>query len=919
MTRRTLLGGGLLVAFLLLAAMLLTIPAWADLITVTQTTLEDFNAGTLYHTGLTRFDDGEVQLLVVGLAGEWITDTNTTGLPALARHSAIYYNDHILVVGGWDIDRLPRDEVYYTTIDPYDHNLADWQTTTPLPSTTYPNGGLFWHASVVVHDRVYVLGGADTAPSTYATVSFAPINADGTLGGWQTTTPLPTALRLLSAVVVNDRIYVIGGWDASNAPHSEVYFATPNPATGLISGWTATTSFAHSTFGHMVSVHDSRIYVMGGYHPTLEHNVSPYTHYATPNPATGQLGPWTQTTDMEHNIYGGAGLSFSGVLYTTGGAINNLQTPSDYVGTTLIGLSGAVGSWQNTSLVDPGRFYHAAVRSDDGWLYVINGSDGQDPIRSINRGATSGIGEQYAPDGIFTSSTIDFGSVNRLRELQWNATISDTSIMTITLQYRTKRAAGDDWSAWFGPYPSSPTSGTVTTTVTLAGSARFVQYQAYLATAQDDKTPSLNAVHIIYETPTYALRVAKDAQPLPGTTLLPGDEISYTLTYSNSFEGITATHTIIEDELPQFTTYVPGSIYGPGANDSNPRLLRWNLGTVLPDNSGQVGFAVVVSPTLVHDTILENRATIDSDQGPLRFSNVVTHSVEVPYEIQLVQDAVPAPGSLIEPSSFITYMMRLTNTGAVPVYNVVLTDTYDLTEDYVVVSTDPAPDPGFDSVWSFGALDLGESREVQVVVQLQPILPDGWPVTNQAEVMSLQGPALESPIVTHTTYIPDSTPMVDLAIQGIRWQPSAVNANSPIDFYVTITNQGTLDADHVFWIELYIKPSPSSPPSMASDHDHGYCLNGCTILRPNFVEGITNLGTGAGFEVPFRGTDLLFPTEGLYDVYAQIDVAFDGDGYNPFWGSFPERDETNNMGHETVAVGDGLFHMYCPAIYKNGP
>jgi N-acetylneuraminic acid mutarotase len=396
MNRNTLLAGSLVVAFLVLAILLVTIPVFAVRIAITDTTLEDFNAGFLYHTGLTRFDDGEVQLMVVGLAGDWITDTNTTGLPALARHTAVYTNDHIIVLGGRDINDLPSDGVYYSTVDLYTHDLADWQATTPLPASIYPNGGLFWHASVIVHNRVYVLGGADTT-NRYATVAFAPINSDGSLGAWQTTEPLPHALCLLQAVAVNDRIYVIGGWDSSSAARDEIYFAEPDPATGLISGWTQTANFAYPTFGHMAGVHEGNIYVMGGTHPTLF--VSPYTNVTTPDPGTGQISGWTQLIDMENNIYGGAGLALNGVLFTTGGALNSIVNPSDYVGTALINLDGSINSWSNTSTIVPARFYHATVHSNDGWLYLINGSDGIHPIANINRGATTGVGEQHAPDG----------------------------------------------------------------------------------------------------------------------------------------------------------------------------------------------------------------------------------------------------------------------------------------------------------------------------------------------------------------------------------------------------------------------------------------------------------------------------------------------------------------------------------------
>jgi hypothetical protein len=134
--------------------LLATAPAGAEPpASVVQTTLEDFNAGSLYHTGLTRDDDGEVQLLVVGLAGEWITGTNVTGLEPRDSHTAVQHNGHILVLA----DRKPNleasNKVFYTTINTETHDLADWAYTTPLPDPPY-TPGVYGHASVVAHDRV---------------------------------------------------------------------------------------------------------------------------------------------------------------------------------------------------------------------------------------------------------------------------------------------------------------------------------------------------------------------------------------------------------------------------------------------------------------------------------------------------------------------------------------------------------------------------------------------------------------------------------------------------------------------------------------------------------------------------------------------------------------------------------------------
>lgn len=900
--------------------LLITAPAGAAPPTsVVHTTLEDFNAGTLYHTGLTRNDDGEVQLLVVGLAGDWITETNTTGLPPLDRHTAVQHNGHILVLGGRDIDRLPTNQVYYTTIDPQTHDLADWATTTPLPNPPY-DPGVYWHTSVVAHGRVYVLGGYQGSLN-YGEVYFAPIQASGTLGTWQPTTPLPMPLRILKAALVDDTIYVVGGRDQGYEPKNEVYYATVDPGSGQLSAWQTTTPFVHHVYGHMIGVHENTIYVMGGLPlpPDEGGGVSPWVHHATAGP-THELSAWASTIDMSYNIYAGAGLSYNGQLYTTGGAINQVESPSAYVGASLIFPSGDVGSWVDTRTISPTRMWHASTHSDDGWLYVINGSDGTGPIDppSINRGATAGAGDSYAAEGTFLSSEINLGESRNLVELKWNATITDTSLMTITVRYRTRLVGGDPWSAWQGPYPSSSTPGTVTTTLALVGSARYFQYEAFLGTNDTGMTPALNAVELISYKPTYDISLSKDAKPPPGSFIAPGAMIYYTLTYANDIWGMTAVSTTIVDEPPDHTDYVPGSIQGEGADEGDFGRLRWNLGQVLPGEVGTVSFAVQVTNQIPMGTEVVNTATITSTTGPARYSNRVTHLTEMPdLVLEVTKGAQPPPGSKVEPSSLITYAISYRNASLAYASQAMLTDTHDLHESYFVLSNDPPPNGGADNVWDLGALDPDDQGQITIVVQLTDTLPNNWIVTNRSSLKSPESTVTFTDEVTHLVSY-QGVDLTDLVVEDIRWLPAVPQASEPVTFYATIANSGTKDADTWFYAALYIKPAPSDPPFGPSDHDRGYCMDDCSVVRPNYVHYIGTLPQGESIEVSFQGADVLFPTGGLYDVYVQIDVAFDDPHYNWYWGVFPEENEYNNSAHQ-VAVPESLYKYHLPILFRESP
>jgi aryl carrier-like protein len=82
--------------------------------------------------------------------------------------------------------------------------------------------------SVVANGYVYEIAGINNSTD----VEFAAINANGTLGAWQSTTSLPTEESGATSVVANGYVYEIGG---ANDP-TGVEFAALN-ADGTLGAW----------------------------------------------------------------------------------------------------------------------------------------------------------------------------------------------------------------------------------------------------------------------------------------------------------------------------------------------------------------------------------------------------------------------------------------------------------------------------------------------------------------------------------------------------------------------------------------------------------------------------------------------------------------------------------------------------------
>ncbi len=113
--------------------------------------------------------------------------------------------------------------------------------------------------------------------------------------------------------------------------------------------------------------------------------------------------------------------------------------------------------------------------------------------------------------------------------------------------------------------------------------------------------------------------ITKSGSDINGGKLLAGDIIEWTLTVTNG-EAAGATGTVVADALASNLKYVAGSITGPGADDSDPTNLIWNVGDMAEDETVVLTFRTTVPAGLAGGTVLRNRASVVTNATNITYS-----------------------------------------------------------------------------------------------------------------------------------------------------------------------------------------------------------------------------------------------------------------------------------------------------------
>ncbi len=418
---------------------------------------------------------------------------NTATSFAIPRgsHSGVAYNGYLYVLGGTADDVTRFNDVQFAPINA-DGSLGAWQSTTSF------NTGRRSHASVAYNGYLYVLGGAPTGGGVLNDVQYAPINADGSLGAWQYATSFSPGRLAFSSVAYNGYLYVIQGFYYSAAsPLTDVQYAPIN-ADGSLGAWQSTTSFSPARYGNTSVACAGRIYTLGG----SGWNGSYYTlgdvKYTAIN-ANGSLDSWQNSTTLNPSLVAHGLAEHDGHLILTGG----LNIPSgvlEDVKYAEVNADGSLGTWQELTSLSAARHSHASVASN-GYLYVMGGNDSDGNVLN----------------------DVQYAKIMPLPTISGTLTCSGSFLAGVVMNGLPGNPASDS-SGNYTAIVNNGWSGTVTPTLT--GYAFSPGNRVYSAVTADHDAQDYSAVLL----PSYSISgtVTSGASALAGVVLdgLPGNPVT---------------------------------------------------------------------------------------------------------------------------------------------------------------------------------------------------------------------------------------------------------------------------------------------------------------------------------------------------------------------------------------------------------
>ena len=274
------------------------------------------------------------------------------------------------------------------------------------------------------------------------------------------------------------------------------------------------------------------------------------------------------------------------------------------------------------------------------------------------------------------------------------------------------------------------------------------------------------------------LQVRMNGSPNPVT---PGDQLQYTIYYTNA--GSVVAHGVVITE-----TYSPSVTYDlasplPDAGTNNV----WSVGDLGPGTTGAIVVSTLVSTTFPAGNALTSTVAIGaSKSAPSTFTTGVS-TVIIPNLYVTVIDSFDP----VRVGNQFSYLIQYVNLGTFAT-NVRITDTYPSQVTYQWATDPPTLTPtAHSSVWVIPSLPAGDGDSILVTVQANNPITD---LTQLNNIVAISSDQQQMPYQTNQPTLVQS-PLFALS-QSVN--PTSLQANSLLTYTLLYVNNGSTLASSAF-------------------------------------------------------------------------------------------------------------------------
>lgn len=324
-------------------------------------------------------------------------------------------------------------------------------------------------------------------------------------------------------------------------------------------------------------------------------------------------------------------------------------------------------------------------------------------------------------------------------------------------------------------------------------------------------SPTATASPTATSIPQADLVINKSASVDP---VLAGANLTYILDITNNGPAA-ATGVTVTDNLPPAVNLVSAASSQGGCTGTG--TLTCTLGDISP--GGAASITVVVNVPAGAAGTLANSATVSAGQAdPNPANNTATAVTTISRAADLAISKSDSPDP-VAAGQTLTYTLSAVNNGPSTATGLTVSDTLPAGLTFISASSGCSQAGGMVTC-TVSSLASGGNAQYQVVVAL----PAGitGTLTNQAEINAAEtdpNPANNTAVVTTTV-----TPAADLSITKSA-NPGSVNAGQPINYMLSLTNNGPANATGVVITDTL-------PPGVTVITAPGCAINGNILTCP---------------------------------------------------------------------------------------